>query len=144
MWNLVAVLALSVVLAACGGEDGPTAPPAPVFPEVQGVYDYSAPITELPGGRFSGNFTVLDDGGTATQQFSGTFVANLVGPDGTSYATFDGPIVSGGVTEAGAISFNFMDATWNFSGQLTGRNITGTWILRGNPNYTGTFTAVRR
>jgi hypothetical protein len=130
--------------SACGG-DGPTAPPAPVYPLVQGVYDYSAPISELPGSKWSGSMTILH-GSKDVPDFSGTFTVNLIGPDGRNYGSGNGNITMGKVAASGAVTFEFGSTDWRMSGTMSGASIAGTWLLRGDRgnNYTGNFTALRR
>lgn len=132
-----------LVLAACGG-DSSTGPKEPEFPALQGTYDFSAPINEAQGARFSGNMTLLQ-ADRDMPGFEGTFVVSLIAPDGENVGTFTGNVANGTITENGAVTFNFEDPSWRFTGTLSNNTITGTYLLRAeDQNFTGTFTAVRR
>jgi hypothetical protein len=137
---LLLVLLASLLGTACSDSTGPS---KPRYPAVQGTYDFSAPISEIPGARWSGNLTLLvADPDRA--DFSGTYVMTLYDPQGRSAGSFTGSITQGSVTTGGAISFGFDDAL-QVRGTVDGAQMSGTWIMSdGQNNYTGSFTAVRR
>lgn len=138
-WLPCVVLVL-LFAAACGDSTGPS---GPRYPELQGTYDFSAPVNEVEGARFSGSMTLLH-ADRDQSQFDGTFTMSLIGPDGANYGSGSGDIAAGTVSESGSVNFQFENSQWRWTGRLDGARIEGTWILTGDPNYTGTFTAVRR
>lgn len=132
---------LVIVTAGCGGDS--TGPKGPRFPEVAGTYDFSAPVNEISGARFSGTFTLVDDS-RETAPFSGSYSYNLIGPDGRNYGSGSGAIVNASVTEQGRLEMDLGDPSFHVAGTLSGRTVTGTWFLRGGTNYSGAFTGTRR
>lgn len=142
MFNRFAsALVAVVVLAGCGDSTG-----SQDYHEVQGVYDVGAPLNEIPGARFSGTLTIIDDS-RSTPEFSGTYSLRLIGPDGTTAGNYSGDIAAGEVTRTGSLKFNLKDEGFRWSGVISGTgDISGTWILvgQGSSNYTGSFLADRR
>ena len=116
----------------------------PDYPEIAGTYDISAPINEVPGGRFTGTLSLLDDG-TDTPGFSGSYSLSLYGPDGLNYGNFSGNVVAGTVSTSGGLSFNLDNNEFRWTGNINGRSMTGTWVLSSTDgSYSGTFTGSRR
>lgn len=140
--TLFSTLLFALLVAACG--DSGTGPSEPRFPAIQGTYDINAPVDGVPGARFSGNMTILDES-RDNAEFSGTATVQLF-TGSTAGTTLNAPLVNGTVTETGAVSFSMQDSRFRWNGNLSGNTITGTWILTGSGtnNFTGTFTAVRR
>ncbi len=135
------VLASALLLAGCG--DGLTA--TEEFPTVAGTYDVSAPINEVPGARFTGTITVVDESRT-TSAFEGTYTLTLLGADGSKRGGFTGSLVEAGISSKGSVQFDLNSNTFRWRGTLGEvGNMTGTWILvDGTTNYTGSFVAVAR
>jgi hypothetical protein len=132
---------LLVPLFACG-DSGPTAPAAPRFPALNGVWDLSGNIQQIPGATISGTISTTQnsrDIGVFGGQFTATFQF------GTEVFGVTGPITDGSVTEAGGISFNVEHSSYRHTAQLQGGNtMAGTWMLIGSTNYSGSFTALKR
>ncbi len=135
------IIASALVLAGCG--DGLTA--TEEYPAVAGTYDVSAPIAEVPGARFTGTITVVDDSRT-TSAFEGTYTLTLLGADGSKRGGFTGSLVEGGISSSGSVQFDLNANTFRWRGTLGEvGNMSGTWILvDGTTNYTGNFVAVAR
>lgn len=136
-----AILATSLLLAACG--DGGTGPDA--FADVQGTYDVSAPMAEVPGARFTGTLTLIDDS-RDTPEFAGTYTLSLIAADGTNRGRFTGDVVNAALTETGSVRFHLDDDKFRWTGTVTeSGDLSGTWILtNAASNYTGTFVAASR
>jgi hypothetical protein len=129
------ITALALGLIACS--DGPT---GPQIPDLQGTYDYTAPIEDIPGARWTGTLSFFHDGG---QTFSGSFSVAITG-GGVTSETIHGDLTKGTIESDGTIHFRMTD-TFRHDGQVQGNAITGTWLLAGaDENYSGTFTASRR
>ncbi|HEY0024464.1 MAG TPA: hypothetical protein VGB24_16235 [Longimicrobium sp.] len=130
----------TLLLVGCGDATGPR-----TYAEVQGTYDVSAPIAEVPGARFSGTMTIVDDS-RDTPEFGGTYTLSLIGADGANHGRFTGDLVNGAVTGAGSVRFYLDDDKFRWSGAVSDEGgVTGTWVLaNAASNYTGTFVAATR
>lgn len=140
MRRFIAVLVAVVAVAGCGGDS--TGVQAPKYPTVQGVYDYDATINGLPTAKVSGTLTVVD-ANPADSTFTGTFVVTLSAP-GAASESFTGDLTNGAVDPTGSIRFDFGDPAYHNVGTLANSVVTGTWVLRGDETFTGSFTAVHR
>ncbi len=128
-------LAFAVGLAACS--DDPT---GPQIPDLQGTYDYTAPIDDIDGARWTGTLNLFHDGG---ETFTGSFSVAVTG-GGVTTETIHGDLSQGTIEPDGTIHFRLTDA-FRHDGQVQGGAITGTWLISGaDQNYSGTFTASRR
>jgi hypothetical protein len=129
------LLAFAVGLTACS--DDPT---GPQIPDLQGTYDYTAPIDDIDGARWTGTINLFHDGG---ETFTGSFSVAIAG-GGVTSETIHGDLSRGTIQSDGTIHFRLTDI-FRHDGQVQGGAITGTWLLTGaDQNYSGTFTASRR
>ena len=129
------LMALALGLMACS--DDPT---GPQIPDLQGTYDYTAPIDDIDGARWTGTINLFHDGG---ETFTGSFSVAITGGGATS-ETIHGDLSQGTIESDGTVHFRLTDA-FRHDGQVQGGAITGTWLLSGSDqNYSGTFTASRR
>ena len=143
MRKTLMMLAVAVLPMTAACEGGGTGSDKPKYPEVEGVYDVSAPLTELPGARFSGTMTITDDS-RDTPTFGGSYTFSIL-YEGENFGTGSGVIVGGTIDTNGQMSFNLDDNTFRVNGKLSGRAFNGTFIISDpEGNYTGTFTASRR
>lgn len=134
------LLLLLLPLAAC---DNPAS--SGRHPEIAGVYDVRAPITQVSA-EYRGTFTITDDD-RATPGFTGSYELSVVSTQGEVINTYRGQIISGTVSRAGAVSLDLQSPDWRWTGDLDGGVITGTHTLigvGGGVFSSGPFTATRR
>lgn len=135
-----AFLVLIIATALAAGCKDSTEPER--FPNVSGSYDYNASVSGLPSAAIVGTLGIVadDDTGTITGAWSIT-----ISGGGQAPSTSGGQLTSARVTEDGDVLFDFNSPDYRHVGRVSGRNITGTWILSGGTSsFTGSFTAIRR
>lgn len=124
--HALAILTLTVVAAACGGDDGPSEPKTPPTPEFNGTWQTSnsgltltLTTIESADGSISGNGTAK----TSTESLALTVTGVHSHPD----VTFTGKATG------------FED--WNFTGQFVGSNtVSGTLNGSGFDGDAATWT----
>ncbi len=116
------LLVATAILAGCGGDSNEPNDP---FPEASGVYEASGGFDEIPSsdGSFSGTLEL-----TQASRESGALegaAALLVELQGDIFNLSDDVISNASVSPTGVIVFTLGDAeaTWTFSGTLSGDNI---------------------
>lgn len=134
------LVALCTLLAACGDDSGSGPPP---YPDVEGTYQINGTFAGVPGATFAGTMTLLQASRNAAPLTgSATVNYNIGGQTGTLTG-----LSNGSVTQAGVVRFdiaNDASGTWQFTGTLNNRTITGSHTLSsGGETVSGTFTAVR-
>jgi hypothetical protein len=125
-------------IAAC---DSSTAPePEPTFPNVEGTWDYVAPVTEIQGARWTGRLSLYHSGGPT---IDGHYEIRVATPTYLS-DWISGPITDATITPQGQVHFRF-GAWFRHDGHVQGGAMTGVWLLSGDEeNWSGTFTASRQ
>ena len=135
--NTVAVLAIAFT-PAC---DSSTAPePEPEIPNIEGTWDYVAPLDGFQGTNWTGTLTIFHAGG---ETFSGSWSIALATPQEVG-ETFSGQITQGTINADGEVHLRFLPE-FRHDGRVQGGSMTGTWLFAGqDENFSGTFTASRR
>lgn len=126
-------LVVSLLVSACGDPSGPS------FPEVEGTYDFSAPIDQLSGAQWTGTLALFHEG---DEEFGGSFSISISDSSGQVSETINGDVSEGEVTSDDLISWEMEGM--RLDGEVSGRAMSGTWVIAGSTNYSGTFTASRR
>ncbi|MGH7553308.1 MAG: hypothetical protein ACREMQ_09835 [Longimicrobiales bacterium] len=139
MKSRIAGIAAATFFLACGDSTGVEF----AFPEVTGTYDYTATVTGVPELSITGTLSITDDS-RDTDAFTGSFTIRLSG-GGITPVTLNGSIASARVTETGNILFDFELPEYRHQGTISGRTISGTYVLIGTTSsFNGNFTAIRR
>jgi hypothetical protein len=121
--NKIAIMALGLMLSACGDSTGPKSP------NLAGSWSYNA--TNLAGGGLSCSVSgVIVSISQTDNTFTGTYSPGTLSCVSAGSAAFSGGTVVNGTITGTGVNFNFDTQDWAHNGSLSGNSVSGTTTMR--------------